>query len=581
MDAAAIRSPTAIPATTADASRWPPQIKYIVGNEAAERFSYYGMKSILALYITKALFQTDDRATTIIHLFGFTNYFMPLFGAWLSDRIWGRYKTILWISLFYCAGHGVLATSDLFHSVNSKLLCLYAGLGLIAFGSGGIKPCVSAFMGDQFRPDQAHLMRKAYGAFYFSINFGSFFSFIIIPWIAHPAAPEGTVGASGLLWQLKHAGFTGYSWAFAVPGILMAVATLIFWLGTRYYVMKPPARTTRTAGFFSVFLEAFRNSGNAPASVRSAAIVSLLTSIVLPVVVMVALVYVALQTHMSQLDKTIGWIGAGAVGVWYLLVLGASLLDRAELPPAFWNSARPRFNETEIFAARSVAPILAVFAFIPAFWALFEQSNSTWVLQGAQMIPFTIFGAQVGAEQMQSLNPLLVMILVPVLTWWFYPFLEKFGFKVTPLRRISLGLLLTSASYLLVGWFQQRIEAHEHITLAWQTISYIVLTTAEVLVSTTGLEFAYTQAAPSMKSMIMSFWLLTVAIGNLLVTTITQLGTTAGQAGGHGNESVTAGRFYLYAGLTFGIAVLFTLVALRYRYRDSGASTTPAVPAPA
>src|SRR5262249_15750753 len=126
-----------------DANKWPPQIKFIVGNEAAERFSYYGMKSMLALYITGALLQTKDRATTIIHLFGFAVYFMALFGAWLSDRILGRYHTILWISLFYCLGHGVLATSDLFHTVDAKLLCLYAGLSLIAFGSGGIKPCVS------------------------------------------------------------------------------------------------------------------------------------------------------------------------------------------------------------------------------------------------------------------------------------------------------------------------------------------------------------------------------------------------------------------------------------------------------
>src|SRR5262247_1693045 len=95
----------------ADPNRWPPQIKYIVGNEAAERFSYYGMKSILALYITIALGRPKDEATKIIHLFNFVNYFMPLLGAWVSDRFWGRYHTILWISLFYCAGHGVLATS--------------------------------------------------------------------------------------------------------------------------------------------------------------------------------------------------------------------------------------------------------------------------------------------------------------------------------------------------------------------------------------------------------------------------------------------------------------------------------------
>jgi POT family proton-dependent oligopeptide transporter len=158
-------------------NRWPPQVKYIVGNEACERFSYYGMKGILALYITLVLLKTQDDATTIIALFSAVNYFMPLLGAWVSDRYWGRYHTILWISLSYCAGHAILATSDLIPTIEGKSYALYAGLGLIAFGSGGIKPCVSAFMGDQFKPEQRHLLQKAYAAFYWSINLGSFFAF--------------------------------------------------------------------------------------------------------------------------------------------------------------------------------------------------------------------------------------------------------------------------------------------------------------------------------------------------------------------------------------------------------------------
>src|SRR3954462_3521673 len=168
------------------ADRWPQQIKYIVGNEACERFSYYGMRSILAGYITGkvleggqgGLGQSADVSTEIIHLFITVNYFMPLLGGWLSDKIFGRYNTILWVSLFYCVGHGVLACSDFIGGVHGKMICLLIGLALIAFGSGGIKPCVSAFVGDQFRPDQGHLLQKAYGAFYWSINLGSFFSFL-------------------------------------------------------------------------------------------------------------------------------------------------------------------------------------------------------------------------------------------------------------------------------------------------------------------------------------------------------------------------------------------------------------------
>ena len=146
------------------ANRWPRQIKYIIGNEACERFSYYGIRSIMAGYITgtiaaHGLGLEKDRATEIIHLFTFANYFMPLLGAWLSDKVIGRYHTILWVSMVYCLGNGVLACSGFAGDVHGKMLCLYGGLALIAFGSGGIKPCVSAFMGDQFKPEQSHLLQ--------------------------------------------------------------------------------------------------------------------------------------------------------------------------------------------------------------------------------------------------------------------------------------------------------------------------------------------------------------------------------------------------------------------------------------
>lgn len=478
-------TPTATPPNSAPEirnDRWPSQVKFILGNEAAERFSYYGMKGILALYITTVLMQTQDKATHIIHLFGFVNYFMPLLGAWVSDRFWGRYHTILWISLSYCLGHGVLALSDLFPGVDGKVMCLYIGLALIAFGSGGIKPCVSAFMGDQFKPEQRHLLQKAYAAFYFAINFGSTAAFLIIPWIRDTG---------------------GYSWAFGVPGIAMAIATFIFWIGTPHYVRVPPASKTRTAGFFQV-------------------------------------IYHALTARRGP--------GQGR-----------------------WDTARQRFSEAEVDAARSVLPILSIFALIPVFWALFDQTFSTWVLQGAKMEPYMIGNYKVGPEQMLAINPILVMIFVPIMTLGLYPMLGRFA---SPLRRMSYGMFLAALSFVIVALIQVKIDSGARISVMWQILPYIVLTMAEVFVSTTGLEFAFREAAASMKSTIMGFWNLTVAVGNLLVSFVTIIAAKVltGNAAKAGEVSISPKMFYFYAGLTFVVAIAFSIIAAFYKYRDQSAA---------
>jgi POT family proton-dependent oligopeptide transporter len=472
------------PATSnlASPAGFPKQALFILGNEAAERYSYYGMKGILALYITNVLLKDKDYSTSVIHLFGFVNYFMPLLGAWVSDKFWGRYRTILWISLFYCAGHGVLALSDLFHTVDAKVWCLFAGLGLIAFGSGGIKPCVSAFMGDQFRPEQRHLLPKAYAAFYWCINLGSTAAFLTIPLVRKEF---------------------GYGWAFGIPGLAMGLATFVFWLGTRHYTMVPPTAQTKTAGFFQVL-------------------------------------FFALE-HRSDRKPDQG----------------------------FWDSARSRFSEAEVDAARSVLPILGIFALLPVFWALFDQTFSTWVLQGEQMVPYLIGNYSIGPEEMLSANPILVMILIPIMTMVVYPL---FGRLATPLRRMCTGMFLAAFSFVIVAWLQQQLDAGVPLSILWQIVPYVVLTTAEVLFSTTGLEFAFREAAPSMKSTIMSFWLLTVALGNLLVTGITTVaGQVLGTGGGH-DVSVTPTMFLFYAGLTFVVAIVFSVICIFYRYRDTEAA---------
>ena len=141
-----------------ETSGLPKGIPYIIGNEAAERFSFYGMRTILQVFMVKYLHYMVDnevgeemnpaKATEYYHLFVSATYFFPVFGSLLSDVFIGKYRTILWLSIVYCIGHGTLAMMG--GAGLSPQIWLFTGLFLISFGSGGIKPCVSAHVGDQF-----------------------------------------------------------------------------------------------------------------------------------------------------------------------------------------------------------------------------------------------------------------------------------------------------------------------------------------------------------------------------------------------------------------------------------------------
>lgn len=198
----------------------PPGIPYIVGNEAAERFNFYGMRAILVVFMTKYLMDrsgqlapmSENEANKWYHLFLSMNYFIPLIGSIVSDAFWGKYKTIFWLSLVYCAGSVVLA-------LDHTRVGLTVGLTLIAIGSGGIKPCVSSHVGDQFGSENQHLLSRAFGWFYFSVNFGSFFSILLIPWLLDRFGPAP---------------------AFGVPALLMLLAAFVFWMGRFKFAHIPP-----------------------------------------------------------------------------------------------------------------------------------------------------------------------------------------------------------------------------------------------------------------------------------------------------------------------------------------------------
>jgi POT family proton-dependent oligopeptide transporter len=245
------------------------------------------------------------------------------------------------------------------------------------------------------------------------------------------------------------------------------------------------------------------------------------------------------------------------------VTLGADERRRGEI--AAGSSA----DATE--AVRSVLRLLVLFALVTPFWSLFDQKASTWVLQADAMTRPEWFQP----AQMQALNPALVMLLIPFNNLVLYPLLRRAGLEPTPLRRMTTGIAFSGVAWIVVGLFQLSIDAGQTFSIVWQILPYAILTFGEVLVSATGLEFAYSQAPLRMKSALMAFWSLSVTVGNLWVLLVdagvkrASVDALVAEAG----LGVTAFQMFFFAGFALVAAGMFGSYASRYpvveRYRSA------------
>ncbi|MDP3672550.1 MAG: oligopeptide:H+ symporter [Telluria sp.] len=517
----------------------PRQIPYIIANEGCERFSFYGMRNILTPFLISTLLMflpEADRAGEakhVFHTFVIGVYFFPLLGGWLADRFFGKYNTVFWLSLVYVAGHACLAAFD------DNLKGFYFGLFLIALGSGGIKPLVASFVGDQFDQTNKHKAKLVYDAFYWIINFGSFFASLLMPLFLKSFGP---------------------SVAFGIPGILMFIATIIFWLGKRKYVHVPPA-PPNPHSFTKVARTALLASPSGQA--RPGLVVAVLG-------VLGALASLAMSLQW-------GFVIAACTALVLLLAFGgigtSMQLERA----------RGTHPDEAVDGVRAVLRILIVFALVTPFWSLFDQKASTWIVQANAMIPtFSVFGAEFTLlpAQMQALNPLLVMLLIPFNNMVLYPTLRRIGIEPTALRRMTTGIAFSALSWIVIGTVQVAMDNGTPMSMAWQILPYALLTFGEVLVSATGLEFAYSQAPAPMKGVIMAFWSLAVTVGSLwvlIVNASVKNDAVIGHIASSG-ISVIAFQMYFFAAFAFLAAAVFGWYATRYRMVDNYRSEA-AVPA--
>jgi POT family proton-dependent oligopeptide transporter len=509
----------------------PRQIPFIIANEGCERFSFYGMRNILTPFLISTLLlfvpqaERASEAKHVFHTFVIGVYFFPLLGGWLADRYFGKYNTIFWMSLVYVLGHACLAIFE------DNLQGFYFGLFLIAFGAGGIKPLVSAFVGDQFDQTNKNRAKVVYDAFYWIINFGSFFASLLMPLFLRDLGP---------------------AIAFGIPGVLMFIATMVFWFGNKKYIHVPPAAPSPDS-----FTRVARTAllAKQPGQSRPGLVIAVIGAVG--------------AVASLCMSPSWGFVIAACLALVLLLAFGgmgtAMQLERA----------RGHHPDDAVEGVRAVLRILVVFALVTPFWSLFDQKASTWIVQANSMTSplLSLFGWEfkVLPAQMQAVNPMLVMLLIPFNNFALFPLLRKLGIEPTALRRMGMGIAFTSVAWIVIGWIQVTMDAGTPMSILWQLLPYALLTLGEVLVSATGLEFAYSQAPPSMKGSIMSFWTLAVTVGNLWVLIVNSSVKNDAVLGHIATSglSVIAFQMFFFAAFAMLTALAFGLYAMRYKMVDN------------
>uniref|UniRef100_A0A3B5BCZ8 Solute carrier family 15 member 1-like n=1 Tax=Stegastes partitus TaxID=144197 RepID=A0A3B5BCZ8_9TELE len=355
---------------------YPISIFFIVVNEFCERFSYYGMRAVHVLY-------------------GFMSP-VYLIATCLTPHLsllLAVHRTIVYLSIVYALGQVVMAVSAIHDITDTNrdgtpdnmtlhVALSMLGLILIALGTGGIKPCVAAFGGDQFQDDQEKQRSTFFSIFYLSINAGSLLSTLITPILR---AQECGIYTKQECYPL----------AFGVPAALMVVSLLVFIVGSGMYNKTAP-------------------QGN----------------IMVKVCKCIAFAISNRFRHRSSVyPKRHHW------------------MDWAE----------ERYDKLLIAQVKMVLKVLFLYIPLPMFWALFDQQGSRWTLQATTMNGN--FGLlTIMPDQMQTVNPILILVLVPVVDSIVYPLIAKCRINFTPLKRMNVGMFLAGLAFVAAALVQLQID---------------------------------------------------------------------------------------------------------------------------
>jgi POT family proton-dependent oligopeptide transporter len=432
--------------------------------EMWERFSYYGMRALLILFMTApaatgGLGYDSPTAGAVYGLYTFGVYALALPGGWIADRLIGQRRAVLYGGLLIALGHYSLAVP--------ATPTFYAGLLLIVLGTGLLKPNISAIVGDLYAEKGAR-RDAGFSIFYMGINVGAFFGPLVCSWLGEPRE-----GADWVSWH----------YGFAAAGIGMTFALIQYVRGQQYLAgagelkedSGKPERLGAARRQFGIGIAVFLVlvAGVAAFTASGALPVTLFAESVFYVVTALFVAYFALVIFGAARDQ----VERQRLTVCFLLCIGAAL-----------------------------------------FWSGFEQAGSALNLFARDLTDRTILGTEITAGALQSVNPILIILLAPVVgAIW-----VRLGQRNPSMAvKFGLGLMLLGVGFLVMAWASLSL-AGGRVGMQWLVATYFFHTVGELCLSPVGLS-SMTKLAPGrLVGQMMGAWFMGAAIGNLVAGLVTR-----------------------------------------------------------
>lgn len=458
--------------TETQASKGHPKGLYVLFvTEMWERFSYYGMRALFVLFMTKALLFDKSLGSQIYGSYTGLVYLTPLIGGYMADRYWGNRKSIIVGGVLMAIGQFFMFLSGSFYQeVGFASIMMYTGLGFLIFGNGFFKPNISTMVG-QLYPQGDKRVDSAFTIFYMGINLGAFIAPLLCGFLGDTGRPED------------------FRWGFLAACIGMIFSLVLFiWLKNKYIVTPEGEQI-----------------GVAPNKARNTIEIDTTEEVS------------ASFSSTTMITWTAIFVGLFAAFkfVFEMDIIGCFIFSLTIAAPGFIISD-PALSKVE----RSRIWVIYIVAFfVIFFWSAFEQAGASLTYFAEEQTNRTVFGSNVPASYFQSINAVAIVIFAPLFVWLWGGLGSRNMEPASPYKQ-AIGLFLLAVGYLVIAFGVKGVEPGVKVSMLWLVSLYTIHTFGELCLSPIGLSMVNKLAPVKLASLLMGVWFLSTSAANKFAGTL-------------------------------------------------------------